>query len=730
MSSYTKNINLFKHDVTTDAEKKFDINKALNENWDKIDEYIENVEKGLSKYSLITNTGSKIVLEFSDDFKLKISLITSEDIILCEKEIQLPINKVVTNVEYISNSKSLKLSYLDKSDTSFPISDIINGLATSNDLTTAISNLTKDIQNKLDKKVDKVTGKGLSTNDYTNTEKSNNAENTKVRHTHSNKIILDEITSSYTTEKDEQLNKNTLDVSNLKADSIEQAIKNYFAITPDDGIYTIRFPKWETSHSCECEKLDKNADKFLNLATDTKYEETNYGPAFDTIDCNAYVDENGIRHITALKGMSDFKDTGKVDVFVLGRTYYQKMWEDDEYIYYSRTYMPKEGYTVTPMSINKDGSISPYWLIAKYVAGEIADDNGTHKLYSSKGLLPAHYFTNPLGDEEVSDSISYEGCINIFKRRGKYYSAAPSFEYLHILTTIWLKLGTRNSQSVLAGNTINSYQYKVAVAEENVSRVILTTVQANNIDLHSYISVGDPAEKTDRDRRHGYMHNIALDCEVIGKEEIDNEHVALILNHTPFTTTETSYISTMHEKSGYSDYVLGRNGSRISNTNGKHGAVLDGIECFVGGYEVVGNAVVDIDTETGNRVIYTTNDVTKLKSAIAIVKSTYKKILYEIPSTSGGWKYITKVDIDLENGIAVPTSAGETGGGSGTGFADGLITDASTSGQRELLLLGHLASGAPAGVSVCRVHDWLGGASWNFLARPSINLVGGELAES
>lgn len=730
MSSYTKNINLFKHDVVADAENKFNINKALNENWDKLDEYIENLEKGLTKYSLITNTGSKIVLEFSNDFKLKISLLTIENEILCEKEIQLPISKVVTNVEYISNSKNLKLIHLDNTETSFSIADIINGLATSSDLTTAISNLAKDIQNKLDKKVDKVEGKGLSTNDYTNTEKNNNAENTKARHTHSNKTILDNTTSSYTTEKDEQLNKNTLDISNLNENNIETAIKNYFAITPDDGVYTIRFPKWETSHTCECEKLDKNKNKYLNLATDTEYEETNYGLAFDTIDCNAYVDENGVRHITALKGMQEFKDTGRVDVFVLGRTYYQKMWEDDEYVYYSRTYMPKYGYTVTPMSINKDGTISPYWLIAKYVAGEIQDDNDTHQLYSSKGLLPAHYIEKPLGDEEVSDSISYEGCINIFKRRGKYYSAASSAEYLHLLTTIWLKLGTRNSQSVLGGNTSNSHQYKVAYVEENVNRVVITKDQANNIDIHSYVSVGDPTTNTNLDRRFGYMHDIAFNVEVIDKEIIDETHTALILEHEPFTTTETTYVSTMHEKSGYSDYVLGRNGSRISNTNGRHGAVLDGIECFVGGYEVVGNVVVDIDTETTNRILYITNDATKLKSAIATVKSSYKKILYEIPSTLGGWKYITKVDIDLENGIAVPTSAGETGCGSGTGFADGLVTDNSTSGQRELLLLGGLNGGAHAGVSVCGVSNWLGHAHWYVLARPSINLVGGELAES
>lgn len=47
--------------------------------------------------------------------------------------------------------------------------------------------------NALANKVDKVAGKGLSTNDYDNTEKSANAANTTARHTHTNKATLDAI---------------------------------------------------------------------------------------------------------------------------------------------------------------------------------------------------------------------------------------------------------------------------------------------------------------------------------------------------------------------------------------------------------------------------------------------------------------------------------------------------------------------------------------------------------
>ena len=49
----------------------------------------------------------------------------------------------------------------------------------------------------LSNKVSVVTGKQLSTNDFTNTDKSNVSANTSARHTHSNKSIIDKITQAF-----------------------------------------------------------------------------------------------------------------------------------------------------------------------------------------------------------------------------------------------------------------------------------------------------------------------------------------------------------------------------------------------------------------------------------------------------------------------------------------------------------------------------------------------------
>ena len=54
-------------------------------------------------------------------------------------------------------------------------------------------------------KVDKEQGKGLSTNDFTNSYKTQVEENTLAKHSHSNKSILDNITASYTSEEQTKL---------------------------------------------------------------------------------------------------------------------------------------------------------------------------------------------------------------------------------------------------------------------------------------------------------------------------------------------------------------------------------------------------------------------------------------------------------------------------------------------------------------------------------------------
>ena len=63
MGSYTNYLNLFKWDPTTDGEEEFDIDKALNQNWDKVDVKIESY----------INTINAIIEEFENGINTQIA---------------------------------------------------------------------------------------------------------------------------------------------------------------------------------------------------------------------------------------------------------------------------------------------------------------------------------------------------------------------------------------------------------------------------------------------------------------------------------------------------------------------------------------------------------------------------------------------------------------------------------------------------------------------------------
>ena len=86
-------------------------------------------------------------------------------------------------------------------------------------IATENASLIETLNSAIGNKVDKITGKDLSTNDFTETYKSNVDSNTNARHSHSNKSILDNTTASYTTaEKNKLSGLSNYDDTNVKND--------------------------------------------------------------------------------------------------------------------------------------------------------------------------------------------------------------------------------------------------------------------------------------------------------------------------------------------------------------------------------------------------------------------------------------------------------------------------------------------------------------------------------
>ena len=517
--------------------------------------------------------------------------------------------------------------------------------------------------------------------------------------------------------------------------------ENAFALQRTGKVYTVKFSLWKTSHLSEGEKLDDNAGLVLEPSTKTIRGRNDYKdiPLFKTYDVNAYVDDDGVRHVTAIKGDRNFKDTGKNDVFVLGMSYYEKTWTDDQYWYYSRTDVPKEGYTVARECINRDGTVQPYTLTAKYPTSFIDD-----KPYSTKGQAPARYCSNP-NEKIKSYNNSYYGLIDYCKKKGKFYSGGLMCDYKSILTSQQLMLGTTTPKSKIWGLATwwGEHPASIQSAEKHTYFPIKKT-DADNYPVGCSVSVGhkylnNGTAKLERSRAEA--HAYANDVKVLRKEPLDDNNVAIYLDvKEPFNTMPVQlndtissdiYILPMHWQTGYSDDVLGRCGCPCEDksglTSGRYPIVWNGVELMVGGYETFANAFMDI-VDLNTRDVYLTNDATLLTKDDATAKTTYKKLPYQMSvANNSKWNYVTEIKLDLQNGAFVQTQSGQDGSSSATGFGDAIYFDGATSGTREFLSLGNLGYGSGAGLAYCAGGAWLGSADWGILARLSINAVGGEL---
>jgi len=521
--------------------------------------------------------------------------------------------------------------------------------------------------------------------------------------------------------KIETAGQTQIDLIKQNGGGVENALSNYFALRRNGKVFTTKIYKWETSTSPVGVKMNANENMVAEPSvgrTEGRDDYAQYG-LFHHFTCNFSVDENGFNHVDALEGQIGFTKYGKVQVGEVTMSAWFGIEDTTEAVLYHYSDSQTE-LTPYPMkeSINPDGTISPFMIHAKYAAGDI---DGVP--YSSKGLAPA----NGCQATQARNPVSYTGMITYMHKLGGHYCGTTSWDLFYRQLMMIIKYATTHSQSIMAGCTSYSNQNQNLVEETGVMRVVLTKAQAAGYVIGSYVSIGDVGSNTNKDRYFSYIHNKAYSVKVTKIEDVDDSNAAVYVDAPEaFDTTLTTWITTMPWHSGATDEVAGSDGSPNSNTNGKDPYKIQGIETCIGAYEVLGNVVMDIVTgPDGNpaRDVYVCEDASTLSSNIATVRANYKKAIAQVAYTAASWKYITEETTDPNLGIMIPT---KVGGGSTTGFADGLYTDAGTSGQREWLALGDLNHGALAGLWLLLASYGWSAAAWYFVSGVSPNGTRGE----
>ncbi len=521
--------------------------------------------------------------------------------------------------------------------------------------------------------------------------------------------------------KIETAGQTQIDLIKQNGGGVENALSNYFALRRNGKVFTTKIYKWETSTSPVGVKMNANENMVAEPSvgrTEGRDDYAQYG-LFHHFTCNFSVDENGFNHVDALEGQIGFTKYGKVQVGEVTMSAWFGIEDTTEAVIYHYSDSQTE-LTPYPMkeSINPDGTISPFMIHAKYAAGDI---DGVP--YSSKGLAPA----NGCQATQARNPVSYTGMITYMHKLGGHYCGTTSWDLFYRQLMMIIKYATTHSQSIMAGCTSYSNQNQNLVEETGVMRVVLTKAQAAGYVIGSYVSIGDVGSNTNKDRYFSYIHNKAYSVKVTKIEDVDDSNAAVYVDAPEaFDTTLTTWITTMPWHSGATDEVAGSDGSPNSNTNGKDPYKIQGIETCIGAYEVLGNVVMDIITGAdGNpaRDVYVCEDASTLSSNIATVRANYKKAIAQVAYTAASWKYITEETTDPNLGIMIPT---KVGGGSTTGFADGLYTDTGTSGQREWLALGDLYNGAGAGLWFLNASNGWSYANWCIVSGVSPNGTRGE----
>lgn len=455
-----------------------------------------------------------------------------------------------------------------------------------------------------------------------------------------------------------------------------------------DGLsYGVSIPK---SASVSCTKLASNAgmaNPVPGIVGTPSVDPYVGRGAFRYYEVNGTVDADGMPHVTGIMGDGRFRRDGtNGDVWIMTPVLWWREAASDDAIerYVSDTRLT--GMEPQPHAYLPDGTLRPYMLYAKYAGVQGADG----------------YMHSYSGHATWTRNVSHNSLITQCRTATTGYSGKSVADDWYVKTMFLLKYATKHSQSVMAGCTNYNLNYAVTVAESNVTRVIIAKSNASNLIIGSSVSLGT-ADHGNQVFGHGRIVSItSYDA---------NNSAVNIDTTTSFTTTTSHKLSAEPWHTGACDMVEG-DGSPSNNTNGKEPFVLQGIECMLGMFEVLGDVIVSNDGSSG-WVPYVNHDS---RNETTSVTANYRSCGRALPTdATDSYKYplYSQVSEGLDFGST-------TGGSTSAGICDGHYTNKlETTGTKEWRSVGALGSGAVAGLWFVYANFGLTGSDWGIGGRVS-----------
>lgn len=205
---------------------------------------------------------------------MTLQLKNSDNIVISSGSIDLPLETMVVSARYDDTTKKIILTLQNGTEVEFSVADLVSGLVDETTFNTAINT----INNQLSNKVDKVPGKGLSTEDYTTEEKRK----------------LEGLSNYDDTEVKEDIEDLQEDVSGIKEENAELKVK----------VQDLQNNRLTDTANGESIDVSDSADSevvSINSKGNSKQETTEGRQIFD----------NTINQATGSYGISSIIDTGK-----------------------------------------------------------------------------------------------------------------------------------------------------------------------------------------------------------------------------------------------------------------------------------------------------------------------------------------------------------------------------------------------------------------------------------
>ena len=101
---------------------------------------IEEIKQNLINYSLVTETGSKVVLNINPStYVMTLELKDKNNNTISSGQVDLPLETMVVNATYKDETKEIELTLQNGTKVSFSVADLVSGLVNENDLTTKLN---------------------------------------------------------------------------------------------------------------------------------------------------------------------------------------------------------------------------------------------------------------------------------------------------------------------------------------------------------------------------------------------------------------------------------------------------------------------------------------------------------------------------------------------------------------------------------------------------------------